>query len=72
MRLTLPLRIKKMIGGFLLIVLVVAYSLGAVAVAAATVADSPWYVHLAFFFIGGFVWILPAMVIIKWMSTESA
>ncbi|MEL6947073.1 MAG: DUF2842 domain-containing protein [Pseudomonadota bacterium] len=72
MRMTLPLRIKKMIGGFLLIVLIAVYSLAAVALAGATIAESPWYVHLAFFFIGGFVWILPAMVIIKWMSTESA
>ena len=72
MRTTLPLRVKTLIGGFLLVVLVIVYSLVAVAIASATIATSPWWVHLIFFFVGGFVWILPAMVIIKWMSTESA
>ncbi|MEL6734972.1 MAG: DUF2842 domain-containing protein [Pseudomonadota bacterium] len=72
MRTTLPIRMKKLIGGMLLVVLVFVYSLAAVSVASATIATSPWYVHLAFFFVGGFLWILPAMVIIKWMSTEPA
>ncbi|MEM1038599.1 MAG: DUF2842 domain-containing protein [Pseudomonadota bacterium] len=72
MRTTLPIRVKKLIGGMLLVVLVFAYSLAAVSLASATIATSPWYIHLAFFFVGGFLWILPAMVIIKWMSTEPA
>ncbi|MEM9678408.1 MAG: DUF2842 domain-containing protein [Pseudomonadota bacterium] len=72
MRTALPIRMKKLIGGMLLVVLVFVYSLAAVSVASATIATSPWYVHLAFFFVGGFLWILPAMVIIKWMSTEPA
>ncbi len=72
MRFTLPLRIKKMIGMILIVVLVVVYALGAVAVASASLATAPWYAHLLFFMFSGFLWVIPAMVIIKWMSTDTA
>lgn len=71
MRTTLPLRAKKMIGMFFIVLLVLVYALVAVAVASATLANAPWYAHLAYFGFSGFLWVLPAMVIIKWMSTES-
>lgn len=72
MRTTLPIRFKKMIGMFLIVALVIVYSLCAVAVASVALANAPWYAALAFFAFSGFLWIVPAMVIIKWMSTESA
>lgn len=72
MRTTLPIRIKKLIGTFLIVALVIVYSLVAVAVATATLAEAPWYAHLAYFGFTGILWVLPAMAIIKWMSTESA
>lgn len=71
MRTTLPLRVKKMIGMFFLVLLVIVYSIAAVGVASATLANAPWYAHMLYFLFSGFLWIIPAMVIIKWMSTES-
>jgi hypothetical protein len=71
MRTTLPLRAKKMIGMFLIIVLVIVYSLCAVAIATATIAESPWYIHMAYFGLTGFLWIIPAAAIISWMSKET-
>lgn len=71
MRTTLPLRVKKMIGMFFIVLLVIVYALVAVAIASATLANAPWYAHLLYFGFSGFLWVLPAMVIIKWMSTES-
>lgn len=71
MRTTLPLRAKKMIGMFLIVILVCVYSLVAVAIASATLAAAPWWAHMLYFGFSGFLWVLPAMVIIKWMSTES-
>ena len=71
MRTTLPVRAKKFIGVFFIVTLVIVYALIAVAIASALLAQSPWYVHFLFFGIGGFLWILPAMVFIKWMVTES-
>ena len=71
MRTTLPLRAKKMIGMILIVVLVCVYALVAVAIASATLATAPWWAHMLYFAFSGFLWVLPAMVIIKWMSTES-
>ena len=71
MRTTLPLRAKKMIGMFFIVLLVIVYALIAVAVASATLANAPWYAHMAYFAFSGVLWIVPAMVIIKWMFTET-
>lgn len=71
MRTTLPLRAKKMIGMFLIVALVVVYAVVAVAVATVTLAQAPWYAHMLYFGFSGMLWIVPAMVIIKWMAMES-
>ena len=71
MRTTLPTRAKKFIGVFFIVLLVIVYALVAVAIASATLATAPWYAHMMYFAFSGVLWVLPAMVIIKWMSTES-
>lgn len=71
MRTTLPLRAKKMIGLFLIVVLVVVYALAAVAIAGATLSNAPWYAQMLYFLFSGVLWVVPAMVIIKWMATDS-
>jgi hypothetical protein len=64
----MPVRLKKLIGTVLLVALVIVYALVATIVAVAQLSESGPLVHLAFFLIGGFVWVLPAMFIIKWMA----
>ena len=64
----MPYRLKKFIGMIILVVLVIIYALVATAIASAQLADSPWYVHLAFFGLSGVFWVLPAMAIIWWME----
>lgn len=63
----MPVRLRKLIGTLLLIALVIVYALVATTVAATQLAESGPWIHLAFFLLGGLVWILPAMLIIKWM-----
>ncbi len=63
----LPERIRKLIGTVLLIILVVVYALTATTIAATRLAESGPLVHLGFFLLGGLLWILPAMLVIKWM-----
>jgi hypothetical protein len=63
----MPVRLKKLIGTVLLIILVIVYALVATMVAVAQLSQSGPLVHLAFFLISGLLWILPAMAIIKWM-----
>jgi hypothetical protein len=65
----MPVRLKKLIGTILLVLLVIVYAIVATIVAVAQLAESGPLVHLAYFLIGGLLWILPAMGIIKWMIT---
>ncbi|MCI5073737.1 DUF2842 domain-containing protein [Oricola sp.] len=64
----MPYRLRKFIGMVILVALVVFYALIATTVASYRLAESPWYVHLAFFAISGLVWVLPAMAVISWME----
>ena len=64
----MPPRLRKLIGTVLIIILVLVYALVATTVAAATLGQSPWYIHLLYFTVTGLLCILPAMLIIKWME----
>lgn len=61
-------RLRSLIGTIVIICLVVIYAVAATAIASATLAQSPWWVHLAYFVLSGLLWILPAMLVIKWMA----
>ncbi len=63
----MPIRLKKLIGTFLLVALVIIYALLATMIAVAQLAESGPLVHFAYFLFTGLLWILPAMAIIKWM-----
>lgn len=67
----MPVRLKKFIGVILLIALVVLYALIATTVAVHRLGEASALVHLAYFFFTGFLWVLPAMWVIKWMATPS-
>lgn len=66
----MPIRLKKLIGSMLLVALVIIYALVATTVATARLAESGPLVHLAYFFFTGLLWILPAMLIIRWMVKD--
>ncbi|MBB4067118.1 DUF2842 domain-containing protein [Gellertiella hungarica] len=64
----MPLRLKKLIGTILIVVLVILYALLATSFASAYLGSSSGWVHLLYFALSGLLWILPAMLIIKWMA----
>lgn len=64
----MPLRLKKFIGTILIVILVSLYAVLATTIATLTLSSSPWYVHLLYFLLTGVLWILPAMLIIRWMA----
>jgi Protein of unknown function (DUF2842) len=66
----MPIRLKKLVGSILLVVVVVVYALGAVTIAANRLAESSPIVQLIFFLVSGLLWVLPAMLIINWMQRE--
>ena len=61
-------RLRSFIGTILIIILVIFYALAATTVATLVLATSPWWVHFLYFLLSGLVWVLPAMLIIKWMA----
>lgn len=64
----MPKTLRKLIGTVSIVVLVLVYAFLATMIASATLGQSHWTVHLAYFFVTGLLWILPAMWIIKWME----
>lgn len=70
MAIVLRRRTKKFLGIFFIVGLVIIYSLIAVTLAG-TIAQAHWSVHFAFFLFSGLSWVLPAMLIIRWMETDS-
>lgn len=66
----MPIRLKKLVGTVLLVTLVIVYALVATTIASAKLGQSGPFVHLAYFFFTGLLWILPAMWIIRWMVTD--
>ncbi len=67
-RFEMPVRLRKLIGTILIIILVIVYALAAVTFASLLLGAAPWWVHLMYFFFTGLLWVLPAMLIIKWME----
>ena len=66
----MPVRLKKLIGTVLLVLLVIVYAIVATIVAVAQLSESGPLAHLLFFLLSGLVWVLPAMGIIKWLILE--
>ncbi|MGF0536475.1 DUF2842 domain-containing protein [Agrobacterium sp. ES01] len=64
----MPVRLRKLIGTILIVILVLVYAVLAVSIASALLATAPWWMHFLYFLFSGVLWILPAMVIIKWMA----
>lgn len=64
----MPPRLRRLIGSILLVALVILYALVASAVAVARLPGTGALTHLAFFLFSGLLWVLPAMLIVSWMS----
>ena len=60
-------RTRKFIGTIFLVVLVLGYAIFALAGATAFLPRDNGWAHLAYFFLTGLLWVVPAMVIIRWM-----
>ncbi|MEX6505648.1 DUF2842 domain-containing protein [Jiella sp. M17.18] len=65
----MPVRVKKLIGTIVLILLVTIYAVFATAIASVYLGDASGWMHLAYFLFTGLLWVLPAMGVIKWMES---
>lgn len=68
----MPIRLRKLIGTFIMIPFIVVYCLTVMMLAVAILPESNGWVQLAFYILGGFAWVLPTAVLIKWMVKPEA
>ncbi len=61
-------RVRKLIGTFLLLLLVAAWSLLTMALAQSALTDINGWVAGIFYVVAGLGWVLPAMPLISWMA----
>jgi hypothetical protein len=65
---SLPIRIRKLIGTVALICLVVVWALLAMALAQVVLGSANRVVQALYYVVAGLGWVLPAMPLISWMS----
>jgi hypothetical protein len=64
----MPIRLRKLIGAFALIVLVVIWALLAMALAQAPAIRANGFVEVIYYVVAGLGWVLPGMLLVRWMS----
>ena len=66
------IRTRKLIGAFALISLVTVWSLLAMALAQSALTDINGWIATIYYVVAGLGWVLPAMVLVKWMGRPDA
>jgi hypothetical protein len=64
----MSIRIRKLIGAFALMVLVIVWALIAMAIAQFPPIFNNGWVAAVYYMLAGLGWVLPAMPLIRWMS----
>ena len=64
----MPIRLRKLIGAIMLIMLVIAWALLAMALAQSPLVKANGAIEVIYYVIAGLGWVLPAMPLIRWMS----
>jgi hypothetical protein len=64
----MPIRLRKLVGAILLIVLMVTWALVAMTLAQSAVVKSNGLIEVIYYIVAGLGWVLPAMPLIRWMS----
>jgi hypothetical protein len=68
----MPIRIRKLIGAAALLVLVTVWSLLAMALAQSVLTDINGFVAAIYYVVAGLGWVLPAMLLVRWMGRPDA
>ena len=64
----MPIRLRKLIGAFALIALVVIWALVAMALAQSPAIKANGLVEVIYYVVAGIGWVLPGMLLVRWMS----
>jgi hypothetical protein len=68
----IPPRLRKLIGTIVLVAFICFYALAAMTVAAAKLPGTSGLTQLVFFMVAGLIWVIPAAMLISWMSKTAA
>ena len=68
----MPIRLRKLIGAVVLIVLVLTWALVSMALAQSPVIKAHGLIEVIYYVVAGLGWVLPAMPLVKWMSKPSS
>jgi hypothetical protein len=68
----MPIRTRKLLGTIVLLVLVVVWSLAAMAAAQIPALAGSGLLQAIFYVVVGLGWVLPAMPIVSWMARPDA
>ncbi len=68
----MTIRTRKLIGAFALLLLVTVWSLVAMALAQSVLTDIGGPVATVYYIVAGLGWVLPAMLLVKWMARPDA
>jgi len=63
-----PMRLRKLIGTFLLLGFIVIYALIAMAIGAGVLQNASGLTEFLYYLIAGLLWVPPAGLIISWMQ----
>lgn len=66
------MRTRKLIGAFALLALSAVWSLVAMALAQSVLTDISGLVAAVYYVVAGLGWVLPAMLLVKWMARPDA
>jgi hypothetical protein len=64
----MPARIRKLIGTVVLLVFLALYAFVAVMIGAGRITTAPHWAQFVYFLAAGLLWVLPALVLIRWMQ----
>ncbi|MEW6639917.1 MAG: DUF2842 domain-containing protein [Pseudomonadota bacterium] len=64
----MKIRVRKLLGTIILLVLVIVWSLLAMAFAQAPFIAQSRLIQLVYYVVAGLGWVLPAMPVVSWMS----
>jgi hypothetical protein len=64
----MPIRLRKLLGAIALLILVIGWTLIAMALAQLPVIKANGVVEVMYYVLAGLGWVLPAMPLIRWMS----
>lgn len=64
----MPIRLRKFVGTVVLVIFVSFYALTVMTIAAAKLPGTSGIVQLVFYVVMGLLWVIPAALLIRWMS----